>query len=41
MATDNLVKAQIEALEIRIENQLQETLNDFKESLLESFNKFQ
>ena len=41
MTTDNSVKAQMEALEIRIENRLQETLNDFKKSLLESLNKFQ
>ena len=41
MATDNLMKAQMEALEIRIENRLQETLNDFKKSLLESLSKFQ
>ena len=41
MATDNSVKAQMEALEIRIENRLQETLNDFKKSLLESLSKFQ
>ena len=31
----------MEALEIKIENRLQETLNDFKKSLLESLNKFQ
>ena len=31
----------MEAWEIRIENRLQETLNDFKKSQLESLNKFQ
>ena len=41
MATDNSVKAQMEVLEIRIENRLRETLNDFKKSLLESLSKFQ
>ncbi|THU47660.1 hypothetical protein C4D60_Mb09t17960 [Musa balbisiana] len=41
MATDNTVKAQMETWEIRIENRLQETLNDFKKSLLESLSKFQ
>ena len=41
MATDNSVKAQMEALEIRIENWLQETLNNFKKSLSESLIKFQ
>ena len=41
MAIDNSVKAQMEALEIRIENRLQETLNDFKKSILESLSKFQ
>ena len=41
MATDNSVKAQMEALEIRIENRLQEVLNDFKKDLLGSLSKFQ
>ena len=41
MATDNSVKAQIEALKIRIENQLQEVLNDFKKDLSGSLSKFQ
>ncbi|THU54543.1 hypothetical protein C4D60_Mb10t26210 [Musa balbisiana] len=41
MATDNSVKTQMEALEIRIENRLQETLNDFRKDLLESLSKFQ
>lgn len=41
MATDNSIKAQLEALEVRIENRLQETLNDFRKSLFENFNKFQ
>ena len=31
----------MEALEIRIENRLQEVLNDFKEDLLGSLSKFQ
>ncbi|RZS21520.1 hypothetical protein BHM03_00054198 [Ensete ventricosum] len=35
------MKFQLDALETRIENWLHETLNDFKRSLLESFNKFQ
>ena len=39
MATDNSMKAQLEALEVRIENRLQETLNDFRKSLFENFNK--
>ena len=30
MATDNSMKAHMEALEIRIENRLYETLNNFK-----------
>ena len=41
MGTDNSVKAQMEALEIRIENRLQEVLNDFKKDLLGSLSKFQ
>ena len=41
MATDNSVKAQMEALKIRIENRLQEVLNDFKKKLLGSLSKFQ
>ena len=40
MAIDNSVKAQMEALEIRIENRLQ-VLNDFKKDLLGSLSKFQ
>ncbi|RWW05375.1 hypothetical protein BHE74_00014391, partial [Ensete ventricosum] len=31
----------LEALEARIKNQLQETLNDFKKNLFENFSKFQ
>ena len=41
MAIDNSMKEQMEALETRIENRLQETLHDFKKSLLEHFRKFQ
>ena len=41
MAIDTSVKTQMEALETRIENRLQETLHDFKKSLLEHFSGFQ
>ena len=41
MTANNSVKAQMEALETRIESQLQETLHDFKKSLLEHFSGFQ
>ncbi|RRT77021.1 hypothetical protein B296_00000807 [Ensete ventricosum] len=35
------MKTQLKALEIRIENQLKKTLNDFKRNLLENLSKFQ
>ena len=40
IVVDNLMKAQMEVLEIRIENRLQEILHDFKKSLLEHFSRF-
>ncbi|RWV83547.1 hypothetical protein GW17_00054828, partial [Ensete ventricosum] len=41
MATNNLIKPQLEALETRIENRLEEILNEFKRGLLKNFSKQQ